>query len=50
MSAPLAWLLTAILLVPSLASAQAEDEVVSAIRSRLEAVRRNDHRPQNKVS
>ena len=42
MSAPIAWLLAAILLVPSLALGQAEDEVVSAIRSRLEAVRRND--------
>jgi hypothetical protein len=42
MSAPFALFLTAVLVLPSLAFAQAEAEVVSAIRGRLDAVRRND--------
>jgi ketosteroid isomerase-like protein len=42
MSAPLALILTAVLAFPSVAFAQAEAEVVSAIRGRLDAVRRND--------
>ena len=42
MSAPFALFLTAVLALPSLAFAQAEEEVVTAIRSRLDAVQRND--------
>ena len=42
MSTPLAWLLVATLAVPSLAFAQAEEQIVSAIRGRLDASRRND--------
>ena len=42
MSSRLALILTALVAVPSLASATAEEEVVSAVRSRLDAVRRND--------
>jgi len=42
MSARFALVLAALVTVPSLASATAEEEVVSAIRGRLEAVRRND--------
>ena len=42
MSARLTLLLTLILAVPAVASDGAEDEVVSAIRARLDAVHRND--------
>jgi hypothetical protein len=42
MSARFALILAALAAVPSLAPATAEEEVVSAIRGRLEAVRRND--------
>src|SRR4030095_13797628 len=42
MSPRLAWLLIATFALPSLALAQAEQEVVKAIDARLEALRRND--------
>ena len=42
MSPRLAWLFITTLALPALACAQAEDEIVSAIRSRLEANRHND--------
>lgn len=42
MSVRFALLLAAILVLPSLAFAQAEEEVATAIRGRLDAVRRND--------
>jgi hypothetical protein len=42
MSPRLAWLLIATFALPSLALAQAEQEVVTAIHARLEALRRND--------
>ena len=42
MSPRLAWLLIATLVLPTLALAQAEDEVVKAIHARLDAVARND--------
>ena len=42
MSPRIAWILIATLALPSLAFAQAEEQIVSAIRSRLEANRRND--------
>jgi hypothetical protein len=42
MSAPLALILATLLALPSAVFAQAEEEVVNAIRGRLDAVRRND--------
>jgi ketosteroid isomerase-like protein len=42
MSPRLAWLLIATFALPSLALAQAEQEIVKAIHARLEALRRND--------
>jgi len=42
MSPRLAWILVATLALPSFAFAQAEEQIVSAIRSRLDASRRND--------
>ena len=42
MSAPLSLILATLLALPSVAFAQAEEEVVSAISGRLDAARRND--------
>lgn len=42
MSTRIAWILLASLALPSVALAEAEEQVVSAIRGRLEASRRND--------